>query len=166
MILAPILNKIHGFDITILISRFFLYFAGRTVKMVWNSTQTPPTFSSFGGKRCSKTRREWCTIEAKRYHTYFPYEVQIYLVFWITKRKINFSVAKISYRPGQPNWEYTMRKLQDFSGTRILREINFGHFEAPKTAILTIWAAVNFEFLGTIDISKCEIFLKIKIDSL
>ena len=67
---------------------FFSYFAGRTVKMVWNSTQTPPTFSSFGGKRCSKTRREWCTIEAKRYHTYFPYEVQIYLVFWVKKNEI------------------------------------------------------------------------------
>ena len=141
MILAPILNKIHGFDITILISRFFLYFAGRTVKMVWNSTQTPPTFSSFGGKRCSKTRREWCTIEAKRYHTYFPYEVQIYLVSLDNKKKI--SKAKISYRPGQPNWEYTLWKLQDFFVTQIFRENNFGHFEAPKTAILTIWAALN-----------------------
>ena len=27
-----------------------------------------------------------------------------------------------------------------------LCEINFGHFEASKTAILTIWAALNFEF--------------------
>ena len=42
------------------------------------------------------------------------------------------------YRPGQPNWENTMWKFQDFSATQILREINFGHFEAPKTAILTV----------------------------
>jgi len=42
------------------------------------------------------------------------------------------------YRPGQPNWEYTMWKFQDFSATQILREINFGCFEAQKTAILTI----------------------------
>ena len=28
------------------------------------------------------------------------------------------------YRPGQPNWEYTMWKFQDFSVTQILREIN------------------------------------------
>ena len=54
--------------------------------------------------------------------------------------------GKISYRPGQPNWEYTIRKFQDFSATQILREINFGHFEAPKTATLTILAALNFEF--------------------
>ena len=39
------------------------------------------------------------------------------------------------YRPGQPNWEYTMLKFQDSSGTQILRKNNFGHFEAPKTAI-------------------------------
>ena len=42
------------------------------------------------------------------------------------------------YRPGQPNWEYTMWKFTDFLATQILREINFGLFEAPKTAILTI----------------------------
>ena len=59
------------------------------------------------------------------------------------------------HRPGQPNWEYTMWKFQDFSATQILREINFGYFEGPKTAFSTIWAAVNFEFLGTFDIFKC-----------
>ena len=31
---------------------------------------------------------------------------------------------------GQPNWEYTMWKYQDFS--QILREINFCYFEALK----------------------------------
>ena len=43
----------------------------------------------------------------------------------------NFSV----YRPGQPNWGYTMWKFQDFSTIQILREIILGHFEAPKTAM-------------------------------
>ena len=49
---------------------------------------------------------------------------------------------------GQSNWECncTMRKFQDLSDTQVLREINFGHFEAPKTAILTKIAALNFEF--------------------
>ena len=42
------------------------------------------------------------------------------------------------YRHGQPNWKYTEWKFQDFSATQILREINSGHFEAPKTAILTL----------------------------
>ena len=28
------------------------------------------------------------------------------------------------YRPGQPNWEYTMWKFQDFSVTKMLREID------------------------------------------
>ena len=50
-----------------------------------------------------------------------------------------------------------MWKFQDFSATQISREINFGHFEAPKIAILTIWAAVNFEVLETINIFKHEI---------
>ena len=45
-------------------------------------------------------------------------------------------------------WEYTMWKFQDISATHILCEINFDHFEGPKTAILTIWPALNFEFLG------------------
>ena len=49
------------------------------------------------------------------------------------------------YRPGQPNWEFTMLKFQDFSATLILCEINFGHFEAPKTAIL-IDHLSSFEF--------------------
>ena len=39
------------------------------------------------------------------------------------------------YILGQPNWEYSKWKFQRFSATQILHEINFGHFEAPKTAI-------------------------------
>ena len=69
-------------------------------------------------------------------------------------------------RPGQPKWEYTMWKFQYISPTQVLREINFGNFEAPKTAIFTIRAALNFEFLGILDISKNEIFPEIKILSL
>ena len=56
--------------------------------------------------------------------------------------------------------------FKDFSATQILREINFGHFEAIKTAILTIIAAVKIEFLGPFDIFKPEMFPKIKIQSL
>ena len=37
-----------------------------------------------------------------------------------------------------------MRKFQDFLETQILREINFGHFEAQQTSILTISTALNF----------------------
>ena len=46
------------------------------------------------------------------------------------------------------------------------REINFIWFQKVKAAILTIWTALNFEFLGTFDNSKCEIILTIKIQSL
>ena len=45
------------------------------------------------------------------------------------------------YRPGQPQWKYSMWKFEDFSATQILRQINFGHFEATKTAIFTMCAA-------------------------
>ena len=54
-----------------------------------------------------------------------------------------------------------MWKFWDFSAIQILREITFGHLEAPKTAILTVWLGLNFEFLGTFDIFKCEFFLQI-----
>ena len=37
---------------------------------------------------------------------------------------------------------------------QILREINYGHFETPKITILTILAALNFDFLGIFDIFK------------
>ena len=49
-----------------------------------------------------------------------------------------------------------MWKFQDFSATQILREINFGHFEASKTANLIIWSAMNFEFLDIFDIFKIQ----------
>ena len=61
-----------------------------------------------------------------------------------------------------------MWKFQDFSTTQNLREINFGHFETPKTAILSIWAALNFEFFGIFDTFKREmreIFPNIKIQT-
>ena len=69
------------------------------------------------------------------------------------------------YKPGQPNWELTMWKFQDFSTTQILREINFGHFEAQKTAIWTIWAALDFEFLGTLTLSNVKFFQKSKFEA-
>ena len=50
------------------------------------------------------------------------------------------------YRPGQPNWENTMWKFQDFYATQNSCEINFGDFEAPQNAVLNKWAALNFEF--------------------
>ena len=53
--------------------------------------------------------------------------------------------------------EINVRKFLNFSATQILREINFGHFWVPKTAILTIWAGLNLEILDTFDIVKCEI---------
>ena len=50
-----------------------------------------------------------------------------------------------------------MWNFQNFSATQNLREINFGHFEAQKIAILTIGAGLNFEFMGIFDIFKCDI---------
>ena len=45
---------------------------------------------------------------------------------------------------------------------------SIGHFEVPKTAILTILAPLNYELLGISDVFKCEIgeiVMKIKIQS-
>ena len=62
------------------------------------------------------------------------------------------------YRPGQPDWKYAMCKLKDLSDSQILREINFGHFEAAKTAILTICAALNFEYCEFLTFSSVNLF--------
>jgi len=56
-----------------------------------------------------------------------------------------------------------MWKLQDFLSLRFnVSKLSFGHFEALKTAILTIWAAVNFEIFETINIFMHEIVQKSK----
>ena len=59
-----------------------------------------------------------------------------------------------------------MWKFQNITPTQVSREINFGNFEAPKTAIFTILVALIFEFLETLVILNCEILPKIKIQSL
>ena len=48
-----------------------------------------------------------------------------------------------------------MWKFQDISALIF-------YVEGPKTAILTIWPALNFEFLGIFDIFKCKIPKKSK----
>jgi len=58
-----------------------------------------------------------------------------------------------------------MWKFQDSSATQILRGVNFGHFKALKTAVLTKYVALNFEFLGMFDIFKCEIPKNSKFES-
>ena len=55
-----------------------------------------------------------------------------------------------------------MRKFQDFLETQILREINFGHFEAQQTSILTISTALNIQYLVIFDISSVNFFQKTK----
>ena len=62
---------------------------------------------------------------------------------WLRKLKFYYFPLSNCYVLGiivkfLDNWEYTMWKFQDFSATHILREINCGQFEAPKTANLTI----------------------------
>ena len=97
-----------------------------------------------------------CTVMSKKGETLtivillaisvFLIEMPCYLHYeWI-----NIEVQD-RYRPWQPNWEYTMWKFHQFSTTQILRENNFGHFEASKTAILTILVVLNFEFMGLFD---------------
>ena len=55
--------------------------------------------------------------------------------------------------------------MKDFSAIQIFREINFGHLLAPRTAILTIWEAQNYVFLGTFDISSVKFLQKSKFQS-
>ena len=83
------------------LNAFLSLFSERMVKMGWNFTQTPPTFSSFGGKRCSKIRREWCTIEAKRYcsemRCIYLKRCHFFILksSWNLKRGVYFSILDI-----------------------------------------------------------------------
>ena len=70
------------------------------------------------------------------------------------------------YRPGKPNWEFTVWRFKDFSNPQILSKPNFVHFGACKTDILTIWEVLNFKFLDIFDIFKCDIPKKSKFKSL
>ena len=54
----------------------------------------------------------------------------------------------MKYRRGQPNWEYMMWKFQEFSATQILREINFGYFEAPKNCHFDHFDSSEFLIFG------------------
>ena len=53
--------------------------------------------------------------------------------------KMNYAISKFL---GQRLRNCTMWKFSNFSATQILREINFGHIIAPKTAILTTLVAL------------------------
>ena len=66
----------------------------------------------------------------------------------------------------QKEGDSTVWKIQYFSTTQLLCEINFGHFEASKTTFLIISAVLEIEFLGILDIFRCKILTKIKINNL
>ena len=50
----------------------------------------------------------------------------------------------IRYRPGQPNWEYTIWKIHDFSANKILREINDRNFTLIFNSSISISLKINF----------------------
>ena len=52
----------------------------------------------------------------------------------------------------------TVWKFQDFSITQILREINFEDSRSAKSAILTHFELLNFDFYELLHILKCEIY--------
>ena len=71
-----------------------------------------------------------------------------YLLFFLFCGRFSQEKLNDIYRPG-------------FSATHILPEINFGSFwNYKKIAILTIWAAPNFEFLGTFNLLRVKFFQK------
>ena len=55
----------------------------------------------------------------------------------------------------------TQCEFQDFPATHILREINFGHIQAWKTAFYTNFATLKFDFNGFLKAEMCQ---KTKID--
>ena len=109
--------------------------------------------------RLTKCRKKW-DFDSRCwgcFHMHTAVNVETLFIY------IYFTFFENWYRPGQTNWEYSMRKFQDFFATQILREINFGHLEAPKK--LPFWP---FEQLWMLNFWKLltfssVIFQKIKI---
>ena len=66
------------------------------------------------------------------------------------ERQYSFGMADMDWgwKKRYSRVQNTVWKFQIFPATKILREINFGHFKAQKTAIFAICTALNFEHLG------------------
>ena len=64
------------------------------------------------------------------------------------------------YRPGQPNWEFWLRKFSNFPATLILREINFDCFRKVKIChlILTIFWGFDFFNLALKNVKNSQRF--------
>ena len=60
----------------------------------------------------------------------------------------------------------TMRKFQDFSVIRILREINIGKTRSSKTAVFAIFVSLNFANLENFSLQEVQEFVRIKIKPL
>ena len=107
---------------------------------------------TFGGVGLSQNRITISNlvISKKHNHLWMPFCAILFcfvfnnriLPYYTNHRALNWSKEINLYR-FRALYYYTLWKFQDFSATQILREINFGHFEAPKTAIFTIWAALG-----------------------
>ena len=63
---------------------------------------------------------------------------------------VNFLLDKGKYR--------TVWKLQDFSVTQILREINIGQYRSAKSAILTDFETLNHDLYEFLPFLKAEIY--------
>ena len=61
------------------------------------------------------------------------------------------------------NLNSTVRRFHDFSITQISREINFEDSQSAKSAILTRFETLNFDFDGFLHFLKAEIY---KIDKI
>ena len=54
-------------------------------------------------------------------------------------------------------YEFHLRLILDFHSVDFLREIKFGEFRVSKSAILTHWEALNFDFHEFLHFMKAEI---------
>ena len=59
-----------------------------------------------------------------------------------------------------------MWKFHDFSVIQILREIHFGESRSAKTAVFTIFGALNFVDLVNFSLQKVQKSIEFKIQSL
>ena len=66
----------------------------------------------------------------------------------------------------QVNTVTTLCKLYSFSTNQILREINFGYSGGAKSAVFSIFEALNFVNLVNYSLQKVQKSMKIKIQSL
>ena len=116
-------------------------------------------------------RKNWPNFAWERPHDVRDSNVQFLILLQVLPAQQFLDSKKFLYCKKLVQWHnskpscFTVWKIQHFSITQILREINFGECKSSKNAIFAILGAVNFVNLVGFSLQKVQNFINIKIQS-